>query len=44
MYPETYLIDAKGRVLRKIPEPADWMNPQLTGWVDSVLAGTLPNT
>ena len=44
MYPETYLIDASGKVLKKIPEPADWMNPQLTGWVDSVLAGAQPNT
>jgi cytochrome c biogenesis protein CcmG, thiol:disulfide interchange protein DsbE len=44
MYPETYLIDSKGKVLKKIPEPADWMNPQLTAWVDTVLAGGQPNT
>ncbi len=45
MYPETYLIDAKGKVLKKIAEPADWMNPQLTGYVDSVLSGSaLPTT
>jgi cytochrome c biogenesis protein CcmG, thiol:disulfide interchange protein DsbE len=44
MYPETYLIDAKGRVLKKLAEPADWMNPQLTGFVDSVLSGAQPNT
>ena len=44
MYPETYLIDTKGKVLQKIAEPADWMNPQLTGYVDSVLSGGLPNT
>ena len=45
MYPETYMIDATGKVLKKLAEPADWMNPQLTGWVDSVLAGNvLPTT
>jgi len=44
MYPETYFIDAKGKVLKKLAEPADWMNPQLTGWVDSVLSGGLPTT
>jgi hypothetical protein len=38
MYPETYIIDGKGRVLKKIAEPADWMNPEITGYVDSVLA------
>ena len=44
MYPETYLIGANGKVLKKIAEPADWTNPQLTGWVDAVLAGVQPNT
>jgi cytochrome c biogenesis protein CcmG, thiol:disulfide interchange protein DsbE len=44
MYPETYIIDAKGTVLKKFPEPVDWMNPQLTAWVDSVLSGALPTT
>jgi cytochrome c biogenesis protein CcmG, thiol:disulfide interchange protein DsbE len=38
MYPETYIIDTKGRVLKKIAEPADWMNPEITGYIDSVLA------
>jgi cytochrome c biogenesis protein CcmG/thiol:disulfide interchange protein DsbE len=42
MYPETYLIDAQGKVLKKLAEPVDWMNPQLTGWVDSVLSGSVP--
>jgi cytochrome c biogenesis protein CcmG, thiol:disulfide interchange protein DsbE len=44
MYPETYFIDAKGKVLKKIAEPADWMNPQLTGYVDSVLSGSAQPT
>jgi len=44
MYPETYIIDATGKVLKKIPEPADWMNPQLTAYIDSVLAGAQPTS
>ena len=27
MYPETYIIDAHGKVLKKLAEPADWMAP-----------------
>jgi len=37
MYPETYFIDAQGKVVKKLPEPADWMNPELTHYVDSLL-------
>ena len=37
MYPETYIIDAGGRVLKKIAQPADWMDPQITQYIDSVL-------
>ena len=37
MYPESYFIDAHGKVVKKLPEPADWMNPQLTQYVDSLL-------
>jgi cytochrome c biogenesis protein CcmG, thiol:disulfide interchange protein DsbE len=37
MYPETYIIDAKGKVLKKLAEPADWMDPQITQYIDSVL-------
>ena len=37
MYPESYLIDAKGKVLLKLAEPADWTNPKLTQIVDSLL-------
>jgi len=44
MYPETYIIDGKGKVLKKFAEPVDWTNPQLTAWVDSVLSGALPTT
>jgi cytochrome c biogenesis protein CcmG, thiol:disulfide interchange protein DsbE len=45
MYPETYFIDAQGKVLKKIAAEADWMSPQLTGYVESVLSGSVqPNT
>jgi cytochrome c biogenesis protein CcmG, thiol:disulfide interchange protein DsbE len=37
MYPETYLIDAKGKVILKIAEPADWMDPKVTRYIDSLL-------
>jgi peroxiredoxin len=37
MYPETYIIDAKGKVLKKIAEAADWNDPQLTQYVNSLL-------
>ena len=37
MYPETYIIDAKGKVLQKLAEPADWIDPKLTGYIDSLL-------
>src|SRR3954453_11713770 len=40
MYPETYIIDTKGRVLKKIVEPGDWPgNPQrFSDWTDPQLA------
>jgi thiol-disulfide isomerase/thioredoxin len=37
MYPETYIIDAKGKVLLKIAEPADWTDPKMTRYIDSLL-------
>jgi cytochrome c biogenesis protein CcmG, thiol:disulfide interchange protein DsbE len=37
MYPETYLIDATGKVILKIAEPADWMDPKVTRYIDSLL-------
>ena len=37
MYPETYIIDSKGKVLLKIAEPADWTDPKLTQYVNSLL-------
>ena len=37
MYPETYIIDSKGKVLQKFAEPADWMDPRMTQLIDSLL-------
>ena len=37
MYPETYIIDSNGKVLRKLAEPADWMDPRMTRLIDSFL-------
>jgi hypothetical protein len=37
MYPETYFIDAQGKVVRKIAEGADWNDPQLLQFVNSQL-------
>jgi thiol-disulfide isomerase/thioredoxin len=37
MYPETYLIDAHGKVVKKIAEGADWNDPSLRQYVQSLL-------
>ena len=37
MYPETYVIDAKGKVVFKIAEAADWTDAKLTQVIDSLL-------
>jgi cytochrome c biogenesis protein CcmG, thiol:disulfide interchange protein DsbE len=37
MYPETYFIDAHGKVVKKIPEGADWSDPALNQYVQSLL-------
>ena len=37
MYPETYIIDSTGRVAQKIAEGADWSNPNLRAYIDSLL-------
>jgi thiol-disulfide isomerase/thioredoxin len=37
IYPETYIIDARGKVQEKIPEGADWSDPRLTQLVSSLL-------
>lgn len=37
MYPETYIIDAKGKVLQKIADPADWTDPRIKSYINSLL-------
>jgi thiol-disulfide isomerase/thioredoxin len=37
MYPETYIIDAKGKVVEKFPEEVDWNSPKVTALVNSLL-------
>ena len=37
MYPETYIIDAQGKVLKKIAEAVDWSDPRVTQYIDSLL-------
>lgn len=38
-YPETYLIDRRGRVVEKIVGPADWTDAALIGRVRTLLEG-----
>jgi cytochrome c biogenesis protein CcmG, thiol:disulfide interchange protein DsbE len=37
IYPESYIIDSKGKVLKKIAEAADWNDPALRQYFDSLL-------
>jgi peroxiredoxin len=36
-YPETYIADRQGRLVRKIVGPADWMDPRVTEMFDELL-------
>ena len=38
MYPETYIIDANGKVLKKIAEAVDWSDPTIASYISSELA------
>ena len=37
MYPETYIIDTSGKVLRKYAEPIDFMSPDNLSFINSAL-------
>jgi cytochrome c biogenesis protein CcmG/thiol:disulfide interchange protein DsbE len=37
MYPETYVIDRKGRLDRKIVGPQNWTSPEMLNYLDSLL-------
>src|SRR5271166_4960737 len=36
VYPETYIIDSSGRVLKKYAEAVNWMNPETTSFINSL--------
>ncbi len=37
MYPETYVIDSNGKVLRKYAEEVDWLAPETINYFNSLL-------
>jgi len=38
MIPETYIIDRRGRIQRKLIGPQDWTSPAMLSFIDSLLA------
>ena len=38
MYPDTYVINREGKLDRKIVGPQDWANPEMTAYLDKLLA------
>lgn len=38
VYPETYIIDRRGRIARKIIGGQEWASPQIIAYLDSLLA------
>ncbi|HTC40597.1 MAG TPA: TlpA disulfide reductase family protein [Candidatus Acidoferrales bacterium] len=40
MWPETYIIDRKGVIVRKIIGPQDWNSPELLAYFDAILGQT----
>ena len=40
MYPETYIIDRKGVIVRKIIGPQDWNSPEMLAYFDAILGKT----
>jgi hypothetical protein len=37
MYPETYIIDSKGKVVEKFAEEVDWSSQRVTSLINSLL-------
>jgi peroxiredoxin len=37
-YPETYIVNRKGRVLFRVPGGVDWSNPEIQNRIDQILA------
>ncbi len=44
MYPETYIIDGEGRLVRKIIGPLEWDEPQVVAPLESLLPKTPPSS
>jgi cytochrome c biogenesis protein CcmG, thiol:disulfide interchange protein DsbE len=40
MWPETYIIDRRGVIVRKIIGPQDWNSPELLAYFDAILGQT----
>jgi peroxiredoxin len=40
MYPETYIIDTEGKLVRKVIGPLEWDDPQVVEFLDRVVRGT----
>jgi hypothetical protein len=40
MYPETYIIDRKGKIARKIIGPQDWNSAEMLTYFDALLGQT----
>ncbi len=40
MYPETYIIDARGRLVRKVIGPLEWDDPQMVDFLTRLLEGS----
>jgi len=40
MYPETYIIDRKGKIARKIIGPQDWNSAEMLAYFDSILGSS----
>ena len=38
MYPETYIIDRKGKIARKVIGPQDWNSAEMVAYFDALLA------
>lgn len=38
MYPETYVIDRKGKITRKVIGPQDWNSAEMVAYFDALLA------
>jgi len=38
MYPETYIVDRKGKIARKVIGPQDWNSAEMVAYFDALLA------